>query len=104
LAAQGPNYLRDEIAARVAKAPAKFEWFAQLAEGGDAIEDPSVAWPESRKLVHLGTITIKAIDVRPNADKELLFLPGRLCAGIETADPMLNVRNAAYPISFGQRQ
>jgi catalase len=104
LAAKGPNYLRDEIAARVAKAPAKFEWFAQLAEGGDAIEDPSVAWPESRTLVHLGTITIKAIDVRPNADKELLFLPGRLCAGIETADPMLNVRNAAYPISFGQRQ
>lgn len=87
-----------------AKAPARFEWLAQIAESGDVIENPSIAWPESRKLVHLGTISIRAVDARPNADKELLFLPGRPCEGIETADPMLAVRQAAYPISFGQRQ
>ncbi len=75
-----------------------------LEESGDAIENPSIAWPESRKLVHLGTISIRAVDTQPNADKELLFLPARLCEGIETADPMLTMRQAAYPISFGQRQ
>jgi catalase len=104
LATKGPDYLREEIATRVAKAPAAFEWFAQMAEAGDAIENPSVAWPESRKLVHLGTISIRSLETRPAADKELLFLPGRLCEGIETADPMLTVRHAAYPISFGERQ
>jgi catalase len=104
LAGKGPNYLREEIVTRVSKAPAKFEWFAQIAESGDVIENPSIAWPESRKLVHLGTISIQAVDARPNADKDLLFLPARLCEGIETADPMLTVRHAAYPISFGQRQ
>ena len=104
LASKGPNYLREEIVARVSKAPAKFEWFAQLAESGDVIENPSIAWPESRKLVRLGTISIRAVDMHPNADKELLFLPGRLCEGIETADPMLTMRQAAYPISFSQRQ
>lgn len=104
LAGKGPNYLQDEIVARVANGPAKFEWFAQIAESGDIIENPSIAWPESRKLVHLGTLSIQAVDARPNADKELLFLPGRLCEGIETADPMLAMRHAAYPISFGQRQ
>jgi catalase len=104
LAEKDSNYLQEEIAARVARAPAKFEWFAQVAEAGDLIENPSIAWPESRKLVHLGTIAIESVDARPGADKELLFLPARLCAGIETADPMLTVRHAAYPISFGERQ
>lgn len=104
IAGKGANYLRDEIATRVAQAPAKFEWFAQVAEGGDVIEDPSIAWPETRKLVHLGTLSIRTVDARPGADKDLLFLPGRLCEGIETADPMLTMRHAAYPISFGQRQ
>ena len=42
--------------------------------------------------------------MQPNADKDLLFLPGRLSDGIETADPMLTMRQGAYPISFGQRQ
>ena len=104
LASKGPNYLREEIAARVAKAPAKFEWFAQIADSGDAIENPSIAWPESRTLIHLGTLRIEAVETNPNADKELLFLPARLCEGIETADPMLTIRQGAYPISFGERQ
>jgi catalase len=104
LASKGPNYLREEIATRVSKAPAKFEWFAQIAESSDIVENPSIAWPESRKLIHLGTISLRALDLRPEADRKLLFLPGRLCEGIETADPMLTMRHAAYPISFEQRQ
>lgn len=104
LASKGTNYLREEIGTRVSKAPAKFEWFAQIAESSDIIENPSIAWPESRKLIHLGTISLRAVDLRPEADRELLFLPGRLCEGIETADPMLTMRHAAYPISFEQRQ
>ena len=104
LARKSANYLREEIVTRVSHGPATFEWFAQMAEQGDAIEDPSIAWPEARKLVHLGTIRISTVDTRPNADKELIFLPGRLCDGIETADPMLAIRHTAYPISFAERQ
>ena len=37
-------------------------------------------------------------------DKTLLFLPGSLLPGIEIADPMLTVRNAAYPVSSQERQ
>jgi len=90
---------------RAAKEPIIFEWYAQLAESGDKIEDPSIAWPDSRKLVKLGTFTF---DRRPNnpdvAQKELLFLPGQPHPGVEPADPMLVLRNAAYPISFSERQ
>jgi catalase len=38
------------------------------------------------------------------SDKATLFLPGNVPQGIETADPMLQVRNAAYPLSFRDRQ
>ncbi len=102
---KGPDYLQQEIAARVAIAPIKFDWFAQIGEPGDLTDDPSIAWPESRKLVNLGTITISKLASEPaKTDKSLLFLPGRLPAGIEIADPMIAMRTAAYPISFGQRQ
>jgi catalase len=58
---KGPNYLSEEIAARVANAPIEFDWLAQIAEPGDKIEDPSIAWPERRELVSLGTIRIDRV-------------------------------------------
>jgi catalase len=56
-ASMGPNYLMDEIAERVAKAPVVFVWFAQVAQPGDKADDPSSPWPEDRQLVKLGTLT-----------------------------------------------
>lgn len=102
---KGPNYLQEEIVQRVAKEPVVFDWYAQIAEPGDKIEDPSIAWPESRKLVKLGTFAIDRLPADPAlADKRTLFLPGQFHPGVEPADPMLILRNVAYPISFGQRQ
>jgi catalase len=105
IAASGPNYLSEEIAARVAKTPIRFDWFAQIAIKGDAIDDPSIAWPDNRELVKLGTLTIDKFEVdQVKASHDLLFLPGNIPAEIEIADPMLAVRTNAYPISFGERQ
>jgi catalase len=104
LKAKGANYLQDEIAARVSASPIAFDWYAQIAGGGDLIDDPSIAWPESRRLVKLGTVTIIKLVADSAADKALLFVPGRLPAGIEIADPMVAMRSAAYPLSFGERQ
>ncbi|AQR73348.1 catalase family peroxidase [Sphingomonas sp. LM7] len=104
LARRGPNYLGEEIAGRVAKAPIRFTWFAQIAQAGDAIDNPAIAWPESRRLVKLGTITIDRLGPNtPLADRSLLFLPGTTTPGIAVADPMLSIRNAAYPVSFKER-
>jgi len=101
----GPNYLSEEIATRIAKGPIVFDWYAQIAANGDAITDPSVAWPESRSLIKLGTITISGITVgQPATDKVTMFIPNNVPAGIEPADPMLGIRSSAYPISFAGRQ
>jgi catalase len=103
--AKGPNYLIEEIATRVAAKPVVFDWFAQVSGQGDAIADPSIAWPESRKLVKLGTISIVRMAAdQPSTDKATMFLPGNVPSGIEIADPMLALRTAAYPISFSARQ
>ena len=103
--ARGPTYLGDEIAKRIAGEPVVFDWFAQIAERGDRIEDPSVAWPENRRMVKLGTVTLnKLVADQEAAQRTNLFLPGQPHVGVEPADPMLVLRNTAYPISLGQRQ
>jgi catalase len=102
---KGPNYLQDEITNRVMSKTIQFDWLAQIAGSGDKIDDPSVAWPDTRKLVRLGTITINQISPdQLSLDKELLFLPGETPDGIEAADPMLAIRDDAYPRSWGERQ
>jgi catalase len=104
-ASKKPNYLMEEIAERVAKAPVRFIWFAQVAQPGDKVDDPSSPWPEDRQLVKLGTLTLTSMAAdQERLSKSLLFLPNNIPDGIEPVDPMIEVRGAAYPISFGERQ
>jgi catalase len=103
--AKGPTYLQDDIVARMQKAPVVFTWYAQIAENGDKVEDPSIAWPDTRRMVKLGTFSLTKLPADPEStQKSLLFLPGQPHPGVEPADPMLVLRNTAYPISLGQRQ
>ena len=105
VASKGPKYLIDEIAERVAKAPVMFGWLAQIAQPGDKADDPSTPWPEDRQLVKLGTLTITGMAAdQQGLSKDLLFLPNNVPDGIEVIDPMIDVRGAAYPISFSERQ
>jgi len=104
LAAMGPDYLTTEILQRVRRGPVKFKLLLQVAEQGDKIDDPSIAWPDTRKKVELGTLAItKAVADSQTAEKKLLFMPGTLVSGIEAADPMIAARSAAYTISASRR-
>jgi catalase len=101
----GPDYLQTEIKARVAQQVIKFKMYAQIAEQEDKLDDPSIAWPDSRRLVLLGIIEIRKLALNTTEeDKALSFSPNNIPDGIETADPMLNFRARAYPISVKQRQ
>ena len=105
MANSGHDYLSDEIKARVAKHPVVFKMYAELAEEGDQIGNPSVAWPANRKKVLLGTISINQLSSNTSAeDRALSFNPNNIPDGIKTADPMLNLRSKAYPISVKERQ
>ena len=104
LATAGPDYLSAEIRERVRRSPAKFKLLVQVAEKDDKIDDPTVAWPDSRKKIELGTITVtKAVADSQTAEKKLLFMPGALVPGIEGADPMIAARSASYIVSLSRR-
>lgn len=102
---ENANYLFEEIKKRIAKGPIKFKLYAQIAEKGDKIEDPSIAWPESRQRILLGEITVnKLSENTTEEDKKFVINPANIPAGIEMADPMLQLRSKAYPISVKERQ
>lgn len=105
-AKQGNDYLMQEIVARVGKEPVAFKMLAQLAEAGDATNDATKPWPDSRKTVDLGTITLtKTVADSQAAEKALLFLPNALPDGIEVSDdPLIDARVQAYAVSFSRRQ
>ncbi|MGC2141287.1 MAG: catalase family peroxidase [Methylovirgula sp.] len=100
-----PNYLIDEITMRLAKGPVTFHLRAQLANPGDQTKDATLPWPADRKVVDLGVLTInKVVADSLDAQKKLLFLPGALIPGIEESDdPLIDVRDGAYVVSFGRR-
>ena len=104
-AKQSPDFLFDELAKRIARKPVVFHLKAQLAEPGDQTKDASQPWPDDRKVVELGVLTLnKVVPNTLEAEKKLLFQPTNLTAGIELSDdPLPLVRAAAYGVSFGRR-
>jgi len=96
-----PNGLVDEIGKRVAAHEVKFALQAQLAGPGDAVDDATKPYPADRKFVDLGTIALQKKVVE---DKSLSYLPLNLVEGIQPSnDPLIQVRNDAYAISYGKR-
>ena len=100
-----PNFLMDEIAARLAQRPVQFRFMAQLAKPGDQTNDGSQPWPDGRKLVELGTITLTRVS--PDGERiarEVVFMPNNLPDGIEASDdPLIDSRVQAYAVSYGFR-
>jgi catalase len=100
----GSNYVIEEIKKRVGDGPVKFKYIAQIAEQGDKLDDPSIAWPDDRKTVELGVIeTDNAVADSDAAQRALLFIENAVPPGIEPEDPMINIRSQAYAISFARR-
>jgi catalase len=104
-AKKSPDFLIDELPVRIAKAPVVFHLKAQLAEPGDQTKNGNLPWPDDRKVVDLGVLTIdKIVPDSLAAQKKLLFLPGSLTDGIEQSDdPLVDVRDGAYAVSFSRR-
>ncbi len=104
-AKKAPDFLMDELPQRLKQGPVTFHFKAQLAAAGDSTKDPAKAWPDDRKVVELGVLTLdKAVADSNEAQKKLLFLPGQLTDGVEPSDdPMIDVRNGAYAVSFSRR-
>jgi catalase len=104
-ATRAPDYLMNELPERLASKPVVFHLKAQLAAPDDPTNDPSKPWPETRKVVELGTLTLDtAVPDNAEVQKTLLYLPGQVTEGIELSDdPMVAIRDGAYAVSFSRR-
>lgn len=99
-----PNFLVDDLPRRIAEKPVAFHLKAQLAAPGDQTKDPSQPWPEDRKVVDLGILTLDTPVDTLEVQKRLLFLPNRLTDGIELSDDRLpDIRSEVYVLAFARR-
>ena len=103
---KSPDFLYDEIQKRIAGEEVIFHVIAQLADEGDEVNDATVHWPESRRLVELGTVKVGTV-VPDNVgeQKQIIFDPIPRVKGIETSeDPLLEMRAAVYLIGGRERR
>ncbi len=102
---RGADYLQREIAARLQAGPVLFTVQAQIAEPGDRTDDPSAAWPKSRRRVAVGALHVNGLDSERERDGDILvFDPTRVTDGIQCSDdPVLNFRPRAYSESVARR-
>jgi catalase len=104
--AKDANYLFDELTERIAAGPIRFDIYVQIAAEGDIVDDATIRWPAGRPLLHFGSITLteKASD-DARKQKYLIFDPVPRLDGIEpSADPLLELRAAAYLLSGRRRR
>ena len=99
------DFLVDELRRRIAAQPAEFHFRLQLAEPGDTLVNPTVQWPEGRRMVTAGRLVIDKVEAGAGgACDPIAFNPLVLPKGIEPSDdPVLRARSAAYAVSLSRR-
>jgi catalase len=99
---RGRDYLQEEIVARGSSA---FRMVVVIAEEGDEVDDPTVAWPEERERVEVGRLVVDGPELeREQGDDVLVFDPTRVIEGIElSGDQILRFRSEAYSASVARR-
>jgi catalase len=106
LTAAGSDFLAREFRQRLASGPVNWDLVLVLAGPGDAVNDPSQPWPDSREQVVAGVLTLNAAEPQATgACRDINFDPLTLPDGIAPSDdPVLLARGAVYSESFNRRE
>ena len=101
----GPNFLEQALISRAQQSPARWDMVVSIGEAGDPEDNPTLAWPDTRKKIKVGTLIIKAAMPQKGAECEPVnFDPMVMADGIApTNDPILQFRSPAYAVSFAKR-
>jgi catalase len=100
--ARGRDYLQEDLLARGESA---FRLKAIVATEEDAVDDPTVAWPDEREQVEVGRLVVEGPELERERDGDILvFDPTRVIDGIELCDDaILRFRGPAYSVSVERR-
>jgi catalase len=104
VARQPPNYLFDDLLARLAAGPLKWRLIATFAGPGDPNRAAEL-WPAERPQVVMGELTLRRAEAEaPGNCRDLNFDPMVLPPGIQASeDPIPWARSAVYSMSFQRR-
>jgi catalase len=104
-AGRAKDFLVDEIKERIAKGPIGFRVLVQIAEN-DVVDDATVRWPESRRQLAFGEVSLT--EIAPDnaaAQRQIIFDPIPRVEGIEaTPDPLFEPRANIYLLSGRRRR
>jgi catalase len=100
-----PNYLSDELSDRLAQGPLRWHLILTVAAPGDVTNDATEAWPDDRRQIDAGTLTIEHETAQADGDcRDINYDPTVLPDGLKPSDdPLLAARSAAYAVSFNRR-
>jgi catalase len=101
----GPNFLEPALISRTQQGTVQWDMLVSIGEAGDPQDNPTLVWPENRKVVKAGTLSISSAMAQKGAACEAInFDPLVMADGIApTQDPILLFRSPAYAVSFGKR-
>ena len=99
---RGRDYLQQDI---IGRGESAFTLRVILAGDEDAVDDPTVAWPEEREQVDVGRLALTGPELERERDGDILvFDPARVTDGIELSDDaILRIRSDAYRVSVTRR-
>ena len=100
------DFLEKNLIERTRKGPVVWDMIVYVGEPGDPQDNPTLAWPETRKHFTAGTLSITEAtpQQRGVACEPINFDPLVMADGIgPTSDPILLFRSPAYAVSFGKR-
>lgn len=105
LKAAPANFLEQALVSRAQQGAVRWDMLVSFGEASDPENNPTLAWPASRKEIKLGTLSISAAMPQKGAECESInYDPLVMADGITpSADPVLQFRSPAYAVSFGKR-
>lgn len=99
------DFLAADLQERLAEGPLLWDMVVTVAAPGDPVNDPSRPWPDTRKQVLAGTLTLVHAEPQgTGACRDVNFDPLILPSGVAASDdPILAARSAVYSQSFNRR-
>jgi catalase len=105
LASSPPDFLEQALIDRTKQGPVRWDMLVTVGEPGDPETDPTVTWPQGRKEIKAGTLTIS--EAMPQAGtpcEKINYDPLVMSDDIAaTDDPVLLFRSPSYAVSYVKR-
>lgn len=99
------DFLERALISRIREGVVRWDMMVSIGEPGDPQDDPTLTWPDSRRQIKAGTLTLSSVMPQQGAECEKInFDPLVMSDGIEpSGDPVLLFRSQAYAVSFARR-